>query len=163
LPGCDTLADLVASSLAWATLDLRTGTYVALLATGDIRLIRNDAVRGEVIRYAGLVDAIKGQLAQDVPQGWSASQVFRRRVTFFWRLFEPRQPSDPPLWSGCNFEPFRRDAEVREALFTTQLLHDNRVEAVKSLAEANANLQLQIRDEVDGGAGRAEAQPTQAK
>jgi hypothetical protein len=148
LPGCETLADLLTTSLQWASLELRTGTFSALLATGDIRLIRDDALRGEVIRYAGVVNSITMLLAQDEPQGWAASQVFRRRVTFFWKLFETPKPSDPPLWTGCNFEPFRRDPEVRAGLFTTQLLHNNRVKNMEQLAVANALLQSELRSDL---------------
>jgi hypothetical protein len=77
LPDCETLADLLTGSLQWASLELRTGTYSALLTTGDIRLIGDSGLRADVIRYAGLVNTVNMQLAQDAPQGWSASEVFR--------------------------------------------------------------------------------------
>jgi hypothetical protein len=149
LPGCKTLDELLTATLEWSSLDLRTGTYGALLATGDIRLIRNDELRGEVIHYAGAVNTMNLHLEQDEPQGWVASEVFRRRVTYFWRFFESRPSSEPPIWAGCNFEPFRRDPEFRSGLFTEQLLHSNRVGAAQQLAAANANVQSKLRAELE--------------
>jgi hypothetical protein len=148
LPSCDVLADLLQTALNWTELDLRTGTYSALLTTGDIRLIRNDTLRADVIRYAGVVDTVTAAFDRNESDAWGSAYTFRRRITYFWRLFEPRQPSDPPPWSGCNFEPLRSDPDIREALFSIHLLHDNRVGFAKELADANRALRSGLTSEV---------------
>ena len=147
LPSCDALCDRLASALTWAPLTLRTGTYSALLTTGELRLIRNRSLRAEIVQYGGLVDAVMRQSNQTETESWSTALPFRRRVEFFWRLFLPRDPSAPPPSASCNFEPFRHDPEIREALFSTHLLHLNRLEAVKELAAANDTLRSHIKAE----------------
>jgi len=145
LPSCEVMADMLLSALTWQPLELRTGTYSALLATGDIRLIRDSDLRAAVIRYAGVVDTVTRAVSQTEGEAWTTAQPFRRRVEFFWRSLEPRATSAPPLWAGCNFQPLRHDAEIREALFSTHLLHSNRIEAMKDLAGANDALRARLR------------------
>jgi hypothetical protein len=148
LPSCDALAEMLETALMWAPLQLRTGTYSALLATGDIRLIRDDGLRSEVIQYAGLVDVVTAALIRNESDAWASAYTFRRRVPYFWRLFQPRRPSDPPPSAGCHFEPLRHDADVREALFSIHLLHENRNGSVKELAAANKTLRSRLAAEI---------------
>jgi hypothetical protein len=161
LPSCDTLANWLISALTWKPLDLRTGTHGALLATGEIRLIQNDSLRTEVIRYAGLVDTVTRLSTRTEDNAWASAHTFRRRVEFFWRMFQPGTASEPAPWSGCDFQPFRKDPEIREALFSTHLLHLNRMGFVEDLAAVNTTLHLQVASElrVEGDGSRRQSAP----
>ncbi len=150
LPSCEELSNLMLTALSWFSLELRTGTYHALLTTGHIALIDDDDVRAEIIKYAGIVDSAMIALALIQEEQWITPKPFRQRVEFAWRLFDPREPGAPPPWAGCNFEPLRQDPEIREALFSNHLLHRNKLSYLDDLSKANADLRERLRSEMNG-------------
>jgi hypothetical protein len=69
-PSRDTLASWfldggVFSSSAFYPL---TSTYATLLATGDLRLVRDEALRGELVAYAARMGAERDAMGRYIPQ-----------------------------------------------------------------------------------------------
>jgi hypothetical protein len=89
-------------------------------------------------------------LLENESAAWSSAYPFRRRITYFGQLFEERPPAAPPPWSRCDFEPLRQDAEIREALFSIQLLRGNRLESANVLAQSNARLRSLLVSAIGG-------------
>ena len=147
LPPCDTLASLIRTSLTYSSADLRSGTYAAMMATGEVRLIRDDSLRAHVISYASEVEGASARLEQWIPLMWDTAEPLRRRVEYFWRLPQPKGSSEPPPWSDCNLEPLRHEPEVRAALFSIHLEHRNRMDALEDVGEANRRLRRSLESD----------------
>jgi hypothetical protein len=144
LPACDTLSSLIRNSLTYSSVDLRSGTYSALMGTGEVRLIRNDSLRAQVISYASEVEGASARLEQWIPLMWDTAEPLRRRIEYFWRLSRPAGSSEPPPWLECDLEPLRREPEVRAALFAIHLAHRNRRDALEEVGEANRRLRRSL-------------------
>ena len=144
LPACATLDSLVRTSLTYSNVDLRSGTYAALMGTGEVRLIRDDSLRAQVISYASEAEGASARLEQWVPLMWDTAEPLRRRIEYFWRLSRPAGSSESPPWSDCDLEPLRREPEVRAALFAIHLAHRNRVDALEEVGEANRRLRRSL-------------------
>jgi hypothetical protein len=140
LPPCDTLHQLIRATLTYSNVDLRSGTYAALMATGDIRLIRDNDLRAEIISSGSEVQGASARLEQWIPLLWDTAEPLRRRLDYLWRLRQPTAPTDPAPWSKCNLEPLRHDAEIRSALFSIGQGHRNREDALKTVGEASERL-----------------------
>jgi hypothetical protein len=144
LPSCDTLSSLIRNSLTYSNVDLRSGTYSALMTTGEVRLIGDDSLRAQVISYASEVEGASARMEQWIPLMWDSAEPLRRRIEYFWRLPRSEGSSEPPPWSDCNFEPLRSEPEVRAALFAIHLEHRNRMGLLEEVGEANRRLRRSL-------------------
>ncbi len=105
-----------------------TGSYRALLGTGDLRLVRNDSLRGKVVSYFASVDAESERLRQfrgamsDGATGMARSLPFMRRVFL-----------DGPTTRGVDMAQLRADPEAVALLFGLQASAANRISGLRSL------------------------------
>ena len=108
------------ASISTPTLDVVTGTLSALTQTGDIRLIRSDALRGDILTYAALVNAVTGRvnLSQERAALHSATRTARMIehlpdvIRIDTGLGEPEAVA---WWRYVNYAGLRADKEAEAA------------------------------------------------
>jgi hypothetical protein len=86
-----------------------TGTYTALIQSGDINLIQDDSLRVEIMKYAGQMDAVLGLLQRSEDQTIRMAEVWGRKN---WQL-RPRGRAGQPRWAdNANWDVLAADPEV---------------------------------------------------
>lgn len=125
-PAPDTLVQWI--SLAGRASDFKplTGTYRALLGTGDLRLLRNDTLRALLVTYAASMDSERDRFQQLRGVVLNTIGPFARAVPFLRRVF-----LDGPKPDAADVERLRRDPEVATVLFTLQAANVNRLASLR--------------------------------
>jgi hypothetical protein len=84
LPSADSLRRLLDGPVFSAgTFDPVVGTYTALVSTGDLRLIRNDSLRSQLVAYAGLLDHLHAMQQFYLQQAFGEPARMARSVPSF--------------------------------------------------------------------------------
>ena len=119
-----------------------TGTYRALLGTGDLRLVRNDSLRARVVAYAASVDHESERLQQLRGVVLDAIGPFARAVPFIRRVFSGGHGAE-----GVDVERLRRDPEVATVLFTLQAANVNRLSGLRRMREETRRMRRALEAE----------------
>ena len=119
-----------------------TGTYRAMLGTGDLRLVRTDSLRAQLLAYAGSVDSEIERLQQLRGVVLDAIGPFARAVPFLRRVF-----SGGPNMQEVDVEQLRRNPEVATVLFTLQAANVNRLSGLKRLREETQQMRQVLEAE----------------
>ncbi|HEX5723935.1 MAG TPA: hypothetical protein VFX98_00640 [Longimicrobiaceae bacterium] len=146
LPPPDTLlawfGDRTFSSSGFQPL---SGTYGALLAAGDLRLIRTDSLRARLVAYAARLEHEQAMLRFFLEQAFDEPAAVARPMPFLRRLvFGPRVPG---LAASIDFERMRRDPEVEALLFAVQIANLNRISHLRDLREETRRLRRALEAE----------------
>lgn len=156
VPSTDSLARWI--ELAGRASDPKplTGTYRALLGTGDLRLVRNDSLRARLVAYAAGIDNESQRLQQ--LRGMVLDNVgpFVRAVPFVRQGF---------VGGGSalviDVERLRRDPEVATVLFTMHAANSNRLNGLRRAHEETRQMLRALKAEpllrAGAGSGRAPA------
>lgn len=86
-----------------------TGTYTALIQSGDINLIRDDSLRIEIMKYAGQMDALLGLLQRGEDATIRMSEIWGRKN---WELRTRGQRGQPRWADSLSWDVLAADPEV---------------------------------------------------
>ena len=133
----DTPVPPVDSVIAWvsgtgSSSEFRpvTGTFRALIGTGDLRLIRDDSLRFMLTSYAVEMDAEAQRQLQLREVVMQQAQSLGRLMPFMLTAF-----STGPDRSRVNVPAMRANPEVAELLFMLQAANSNRIAGLRRAKE----------------------------
>lgn len=129
LPAADTLVRWLGGAASAADFRPLTGTYDALLRTGDLRLIRSDSLRSQLAAYATSLEAETTRRLQLRAAFLDAIHPFARAFPFVRGMFVGAAPE------GVDPRALRADPEATSVLFTIQATHVNRLSGLRNLRE----------------------------
>jgi hypothetical protein len=170
LPPPDTLLAWFTDAPVFSASDFRplTGSYTALLTTGDIRLIRTDTLRSRLVGYEARLESERESLRFFFEQAFSDPGRLARALPFMRGTFI-RDGGRPRTGAAAiDWAKIRGDPEVAAIMFSIQAANANRVahlrgmrdetrellrvlEAEPALREASAARQAEVR----AGSGEA--------
>lgn len=135
LPPRDSLVGWILQAGNGSDFKPLTGTYRALLGTGDLRLVRNDSLRVRVVAYAASLDSETERLQQ--LRGTLLAEIgrFARAVPFIRRVFSGGVDAE-----SVDVERLRRDPEVAAVLFTLRATNVNRLSGLRRMREETRRL-----------------------
>lgn len=117
------------------------GTVTALVESGELRVIRDDAIRQEVLHYHSSVESALRIVDAVDPHTWRT--IERLGVILSWSaLLQPDQPQRFPI----DWASLAADRTFHAALYDLRLAATNRLFALRSL---DASLQS-LLDALDG-------------
>jgi hypothetical protein len=92
-----------------------TGTQAALVQSGDLRLLRSDSIRFELIAYAALIDATETILRHTEDLIWNSTErVILGRARYSRRMASPGDGAGE--WGSIDAAGILGDPEVISAL-----------------------------------------------
>lgn len=147
-PPADSLHGAIAQAGSRADFKPVTGTYGALLSTGDLRLIRNDSLRSALVNYASWMSSELDRQEQLRGQVIGAAPAIARTLPWMRRAFlGPVRPSDAELTA------LRGDGEAVALFFTLQASNVNSLNGLRRLREQTRSLRETLEGEVHGESG----------
>ncbi len=117
-----------------------TNTYTALLATGDLRLVRDDSLRSELVAYAARMDAEREGMGRYILQVFGDGSRIVRTFPFMRRLFSGDTARMREEARAFDFARLRRDSEATEFLFALENAKFNRLHHLRTLRRETAHL-----------------------
>lgn len=137
LPPARELARLLMRAGTMAELQPISGTVGALMSTGDLRLIRSDSLRAELVAYAAAVQSHREMLMTLKEMELAAFEVLPRELPFTRRLF---LGDALDFVVEDDFARVRRDPEFAGLLFRMQAGNSNRVARMRQMRRETAEL-----------------------
>jgi hypothetical protein len=122
-----------------------TGSYAALLAGGDLRLVRTDSLRARIVEYTALLDVEREMLRFFLSQAFGDSRGLVEPLPFLRTLAMRDVPMPTP--SAAEFERVRRDPQVAGILFALQVSNRNRLTHMGRLLDATRDLRRVLEAE----------------
>lgn len=145
LPGSDTvlrwIGDRTFSSSDFQPL---SGTYGALLTTGDIRLVRTDSLRALLVAYSATLEHEQAMLRLFLEQMAGDPAAIARPMPFLRGMFFGRSGGPLP---AVDLERLRRDPDVEAILFAVQLSNSNRSAHLRALRAETRRLRRALEAE----------------
>jgi hypothetical protein len=118
-----------------------TGTYTALIQSGDINLIQDDSLRIEIMKYAGQMDALLALLNRSEDITIRMSEVWGRKN---WQL-RPRGRSGEPRWAdSLNWDVVAADPEILFVFDTQRKSAQLRQMMLRAMLEPTRALRAQL-------------------
>jgi hypothetical protein len=117
-----------------------TNTYTTLLATGDLRLVRNDSLRSELVAYAARMDAEREGMGRYILQVFGDGSRIVRTFPFMRRLFSGDTARMRAEARAFDFAKLRRDPEATQFLFALENAKFNRLHHLRTLRSETAHL-----------------------
>jgi len=121
-----------------------TDTYTALLATGDLRLIRDESLRRELVAYAARMDAEREGMGRYIQQVIGDGSRIVQTFPFMRQLFSPDTARIRAEARAFPFERLRHDPNVTWYLFALENAKFNRLHHLRTLRDDTRRLQRQI-------------------
>src|SRR5262245_54398100 len=143
VPSRDSIVPLFAGD-AFGSSDFQplSGTFTALTAAGDLRLIRTDSLRAMIVAYAASLDYERGMLAFYVQQAFGDADRFIRAAPFMHQLFSSDSSAivrDIEA-RGTTVEQLRRSVDLAAVLFSLEVANRNRLRHLGDLRNATKRL-----------------------
>jgi hypothetical protein len=121
---------------ASSNFDARTGTYTALLSSGDIRLLRTDSLRAMVVAYAASLDYEHDMLRLFYEQAYLDPGRLARALPFARRLLLGLPDSVTRDVDAAELSVLyarRADPELAGIVFSLQVANANRIQHLRVL------------------------------
>lgn len=161
-PSADTvLAALSGTVFSASDFQPIAGTYGALIATGDLRLIRDDSLRARLVAYAGRLDYEDGNLAFYREQAFSDPGRLARSLPFLQFVLVPNAPAPRP--EAVSVAALRDDRELRGTLFALQAANMNRLSHLRLLHRETVRLRAALERQLGQPAEATPAEATPAE
>jgi hypothetical protein len=145
LPPADSLVLWTLIALNSSDFQPVTGTYEALLSAGDLRLLRNDSLRGKVVAYAATLAHERDMLLLFLQGVLNSASPLAQALPFVQRVFiEDRSKLNA---HGFDFAAHRKDPELGAALFVLQVANRNRFNHLSRLRERTSELRQALQQE----------------
>ncbi|MGH7578338.1 MAG: hypothetical protein ACREM1_24890 [Longimicrobiales bacterium] len=139
LPPGDSLASW-SSGFSFDDLEALTGTYTALVQTGDVQLLHNDSLRFRVIAYAADMEALREEMRQKENQMWRSFEQWWQSQAWF-HLFS-RESVDVASVLG--------DPELLGLLVTRHTTGSEHVEDLVDIRQPTRRLRCLLESELEG-------------
>lgn len=148
LPSADTMAAGFMGG-AFSSSDFRplTGTYTALQAAGDLRLIRTDSLRAEIVAYGATLEYGRSMLQFFLQQGFGDAGRVARALPFLRGIFSMDGDSVRAQAARFPFEQLRQDPDAASALFAAQAAATNRLTHLRGLRDESRALRAMLEAE----------------
>ena len=151
LPTPDSLRVLFDGPIfASSNLEPRIGTYTALLSSGDIRLIRTDTLRAQLIAYSAQLQSDGEMLRLYLEQAFLDPGRIARVFPFTRRLFVTLSDTEERaarVGDAATMSRLRDNPEVGSALFALQVANGNRVQHIGTLLRLTTRLRRTLEAE----------------
>jgi hypothetical protein len=121
-----------------------TDTYTALLATGDLRLVRDEALRSELVAYAARMDAEREGMGRYMQQVIGDGSRIVRTFPFMRRLFEGDTARLRAETRAFPFVSLRRDSDATLFLFALENAKFNRLNHLRTLRRETGRLRERL-------------------
>jgi hypothetical protein len=121
-----------------------TDTYTALLATGDLRLVRDEALRSELVAYAARMDAEREGMGRYMQLVIGDGSRIVRTFPFMRRLFSADSALMRADARAFDFAQLRRDPEVTLFLFALENAKFNRLNHLRTLRRETSHLRERL-------------------
>jgi hypothetical protein len=121
-----------------------TSTYATLLATGDLRLVRDEPLRSELVAYAARMDAEREAMGRYIPQVFGDGSRIVHTFPFMRLLFSgdtARLRTDARAFA---FLRLRRDPDAVQFLFALQNAKSNRLNHLRTLRIETGRLRSRL-------------------
>jgi hypothetical protein len=115
-----------------------TGTYLALVQNGDLRLVRSDSNRFKVIDYVAQIQNTEVLLRHTESLIWNSSERMLRGLTVHART--GNRVGAPGQWTQLNVGAVLNDPDVVSAVRVQGLASTNRLNNLRRLVEPTADL-----------------------
>ncbi len=125
-----------------------TGTYAALVGTGDLQLVRTDSLRALLVAYAATAEAERRSLEAILEIATGALDVLPRKLPFTRAFF--LDDADRPPAASFDFAAVRDDPEVASMLFRFQAANANRVAHLRRMRDQTRRLRQALEAERAG-------------
>jgi hypothetical protein len=151
LPPQDTLAAL--SRISSSGFSLVTATYDALVATGDIKLLRNPALRASTLALAGEVDRSTAMLTRNLESQGRWVDLRTTRMLYHVRppgrnTQETADPLDILWWLRVDFAQLQEDPEAVRAFQLNVYTLNSSLAALRSLRRPLAEYGALLENEL---------------
>lgn len=148
LPPPDTMAAWFTGG-AFSSSDFRplSGTYGALLAGGDLRIIRTDSLRVGLVAYSATLEHERLMLQFFLEQGFGDAGSVVRSLPFMRRLFSADRDAFSEEARRFDFERLREDQGLAAALFAVQISNQNRITHLRRLRDETRQLRRLLEAE----------------
>lgn len=141
LPPPDTLLAWFTDAPVFSASDFRplTGSYTALLTTGDIRLIRTDTLRSRLVGYEARLESERESLRFFFEQAFSDPGRLARVLPFMRGTFV-RGGGRSTDAAAVDWAKIRADPEVAAIMFSIQAANANRVAHLRGMRDETRGL-----------------------
>lgn len=146
LPSSDSLVLLLTNrTFSASEFQPVTGTYDALLSTGDLRLVRNDSLRGQLVAYASELADERDRLQFFLEQGFGDPGRLMRPLPFLAPAFF----GDAAVTvTEAQRAGLRTDPDLAAVLFAVRAANLNRVNHLGGLRRETRALRLALEAEL---------------
>ena len=142
IPPSDTIVHWLFYNGAFSSSEFQpiNGTYAALLTTGDLRLIRDELLRGELVAYAARLDAERENMRFYTQQAFGDAPRVVRAFPFVRGYLAGN--TDQVLAEARRFPMarLRSDPDAAGVMFAVQVANTNRLGHLRSLLDATRSL-----------------------
>ena len=121
-----------------------TDTYTALLATGDLRLLRDEALRRELVAYAARMDAEREGMGRYMQQVVGDGSRIVRTFPFMRRLFSGDTARMRAEARAFPFERLRHDPDATLYVFALENAKFNRLHHLRTLRAETSRLRERL-------------------
>jgi hypothetical protein len=132
LPAAATLTEWISDG-AWASnaeFQPLSGTFTALVSSGDLRLIRTDSLRALLVGYSAHLAHAESQLRLFVEQSFGSPNQMAVALPFLPRLF-----FDADSFAAPDYGALRRSIEAQGWFFALSIAKANRLSRLRRLRE----------------------------
>ena len=142
----DTLAAWF-SGQAFSSSDYRplSGSYGALMASGDLRLIRNDNLRALLVSYAARLEYEQDMLRLFLQQYAGEPDRIARALPFVRGLFFGAAQLKA---ADIDFRSLRQNRDAEAVFFAVQISNSNRLTHLRRLRDDTQKLRLALEEEL---------------
>jgi hypothetical protein len=127
-----------------------TNTYTALLATGDLRLVRDEALRSELVAYSARMEAEREGMGRYITQVFGDGSRIVRTFPFMRRLFSGDTARMRAEARTFDFAQLRRDPDATMFLFALENAKFNRLNHLRTLRRETGHLRERLEGMQDG-------------
>jgi hypothetical protein len=121
-----------------------TDTYTTLLATGDLRLVRDEALRSELVAYAARMDAEREGMGRYIQLVIGDGSRIVRTFPFMRRLFSGDTALVRAEARAFDFTRLRRDPDAALYLFALENAKFNRLNHLRTLRRETGHLRERL-------------------
>jgi len=117
-----------------------TGTQVALVQGGDLRLLQSDSLRFALIAYAALIDATEAILRHTESLIWNSNERVTLGRARHAQTIVPTRENGMRRWGQIDVVAALNDPELISALQVQATASQNRIRNLQRLADPTSDL-----------------------
>lgn len=142
------LALLTAPVFSSSNFEPLTGTYGALISSGDLRLIRTDSLRAAIVAYGSQLEYEQRMLAFYLQQAFGQPASLVRGLPFMRAMFVAPDSIGPIFRrSGVGLAQLRDNSDFAGFLFALEAANGNRIAHLAMIHDATDHLRGMLEAE----------------